>query len=463
MRLITRILDNEDIEWTSMAKALLERDFTNKKVNTGKSKDAKEILVLENIGRITKSKTLDHILHGWKIGKAHMTFDRGNSKLYDSTTIKAVIRLGETSSGRTGKNWTAAKRRLKTTRVKRLGDMNEGSRSWFLTADSWGKNWDTARWANVWKRLRKYKLLPRDKLWIWKILSKGLFTAERGSAMGVMEPSCSRCQAGTENIEHLFRQLQCRFTSSSWNEITALYHQAGGRSLAITSLIELIEDVLKNSEGVEALLFVAHSRATWKDRCLHRFEGNSARTPVKVILQNAETLATSLSANYKSLPAAEYFQNDARKLALMRTLHQRNRLRRPRRDQVGPALGPDTRTASPGMEGTFCPDSADEERRTNRRNAGEGQRSRERNGSTYTPTEDTLSEVFGANSSATSYALGERDLCDDLATLGFVKIFIPCTVHLEGVGETGSWEGPEVVRRPLLARELLRYRVGPCF
>ncbi|KAL3696513.1 hypothetical protein R1sor_010589 [Riccia sorocarpa] len=65
MRLISKILDGSVCEWAHFARALLHTNFMKKKKHREKTRLAKEILLLEDVGRIQISKTLKNMLSGW--------------------------------------------------------------------------------------------------------------------------------------------------------------------------------------------------------------------------------------------------------------------------------------------------------------------------------------------------------------------------------------------------------------
>ncbi|KAL3692018.1 hypothetical protein R1sor_005669 [Riccia sorocarpa] len=463
LRLISRILEGEDTEWITMAKDLLEQDFRSKKVNLGRSNTAEIILLLENTGRISKSRILDHILQGWKVGQKKLCFDLGDTVISQDIPISTIIRLGEVYTRRNGREWTVLKRRLRTMRVMQLRDLHgvtrdrliaserlgylpdgaaggsgpvseameflircsdqmssggyalnrpglwrwdpdknrsdtrqpswdRSNREWKVTLSpasnmraklnvSWGLNWDTERWAEVWKRLWKASLFPRDKLWIWKILNKGFFTAERGAAMGVMEPSCGRCENGTENIEHLFRQ--CQTVDNTWQDIATLLHQATGQSAENSSL-------------------------------------------------NAETMARSLQAKNKRLDEQGETTNYAGSISLMRAVHQRNRLRRTRRNQR--EISTDTSEEPRAMETVRALDWSRRASSSSQRTGSDGsgarvaRRRRSANSVVSTMTRISLEDDLS------SHSWRGRDTIRELAFLGFREISVGIEPDLEGVG-----------------------------
>ncbi|KAL3691868.1 hypothetical protein R1sor_005519 [Riccia sorocarpa] len=169
---------------------------------------------------------------------------------------------------------------------------------------SWGLNWDTSKWERLWTKVWQASLFPRDKLWIWRLLNKGLFTAERGFTVGRESAQCERCRQATENIDHLF--LRCHSTRNAWKELSTVFYRAKGRKLRDTSLPELLEDVLSSENLAAAILFVIYSRFTWKTRCTMVYEGKQVNTPNKVILREAKRLTENLFKRYSAERRKEY-------------------------------------------------------------------------------------------------------------------------------------------------------------
>ncbi|KAL3684100.1 hypothetical protein R1sor_002122 [Riccia sorocarpa] len=163
---------------------------------------------------------------------------------------------------------------------------------------SWGLTWDTQKWEVMWKRVWKASIFPRDKLWLWRLLNKSFFTQERGSTMEVTTAVCVRCERATENVEHLF--MKCQNTNRRWQTISGLFYNVTRRKIRDSSLPELLEDVTRPQNLAAALLFVSHSRFTWKNRCTEVYEGKKTHTPATVVIQDATNIAANLHKRYSS-------------------------------------------------------------------------------------------------------------------------------------------------------------------
>ncbi|KAL3683686.1 hypothetical protein R1sor_001708 [Riccia sorocarpa] len=56
-------------------------------------------------------------------------------------------------------------------------------------------------WPQRWNLLWKSPIAYRRKVWLWRILQRGLFTNSRAAEMGVQDGRCARCNLGPETID----------------------------------------------------------------------------------------------------------------------------------------------------------------------------------------------------------------------------------------------------------------------
>ncbi|KAL3686513.1 hypothetical protein R1sor_009087 [Riccia sorocarpa] len=194
---------------------------------------------------------------------------------------------------------------------------------------SWGLNWDTTKWKEIWKGLWRMSLPPRDEIWLWRILNKGFFTLERAATMEIGDPICQRCERGTENIEHLF--MQCEKTAANWNYIESLYSRCTGKVLRNTSLPGRLEYAVKQENLAVTTLLVTNSRLTWRSRCKKVYEGRKTTIPTKVILQEADRTTTSIAREYMSQARLASIKTSRRELAQMRVMLSNDKTRRDQR------------------------------------------------------------------------------------------------------------------------------------
>ncbi|KAL3700770.1 hypothetical protein R1sor_018792 [Riccia sorocarpa] len=183
---------------------------------------------------------------------------------------------------------------------------------------SWGVSWDTQKWENLWKNLWKSVLFPRDKLWLWRVVNKGFFTLERASTFGVAEPRCTRCNQGTENIDHLF--FGCMMVSGQWNKLENLHCRAVGKGNPSTSLIQLIGKAVKPENAALLVSSVILLRHVWRNRCKMVYEAKQQSIPTDIILQEASRMIRTIQSKYKSTAKLEKIQACSKEIAIMRRM-----------------------------------------------------------------------------------------------------------------------------------------------
>ncbi|KAL3698517.1 hypothetical protein R1sor_012593 [Riccia sorocarpa] len=102
MRLISRILEGDNAEWTGVAKELIEMEFNRKKINRGKERTAQEILLLENPGRISHSVTMKNMLQGWTACRSKLQLTIRETKLNKGISLELLTSTGELNLGKHG-------------------------------------------------------------------------------------------------------------------------------------------------------------------------------------------------------------------------------------------------------------------------------------------------------------------------------------------------------------------------
>ncbi|KAL3678730.1 hypothetical protein R1sor_021686 [Riccia sorocarpa] len=194
---------------------------------------------------------------------------------------------------------------------------------------SWGLNWDTKKWADIWNGLRRSCLAPRDKTWLWRLLNKGFFTLERAATMEVEEPICKRCNNGTENIEHIY---------------------PGSHTHSVHVEIQV-------------------------------YEGRGSPTPTKVIILEAERTAASLARRYTSKARTYNIEKGKREIAQMHCILITDKLKS--RNSIYFTRHPQSPVA---RQEHLVPTSHHENRAIDREDALEGHHPKERSAQEENPT-----------------------------------------------------------------------------
>ncbi|KAL3697642.1 hypothetical protein R1sor_011718 [Riccia sorocarpa] len=138
MRLVARILDGEKESWIEMAELLITAGFAKKKVNRGKERTAAEILLMETPSTMPESRTLKHILTGWKQGRGKLQPQLENAVIHNQTEVEKLITAVGGFAKQRDQVWTPTIRRLRTMRVKTIDDLKTGPLSRLITADKLG-------------------------------------------------------------------------------------------------------------------------------------------------------------------------------------------------------------------------------------------------------------------------------------------------------------------------------------
>ncbi|KAL3685242.1 hypothetical protein R1sor_003264 [Riccia sorocarpa] len=274
---------------------------------------------------------------------------------------------------------------------------------------SWGVSWDTKKWMDIWRSLWSANLFPRDKLWTWRILNKGFFTMERGAAMEVSEPLCKRCEAGTENVEHIF--LTCSLTANTWNTLSRWYNQATGKAIQNDSIPRMLEQATKQENTTIAALFAVHSRHTWRHRCKAVYEGSSSHTPAKIVLEEAEKMVVALAKRFPSILRQEALRKCRSEIINMKVVQINERIRREGRILPAQWSPHSLMSSEPTVEG-----ATPQARNTDRQAATEGRHPKDRTEAPPTSSEQR------SNPGRSREGFIWRSMRHELELLGFEEI-----------------------------------------
>ncbi|KAL3678154.1 hypothetical protein R1sor_021110 [Riccia sorocarpa] len=287
---------------------------------------------------------------------------------------------------------------------------------------SWGVSWDTQKWENLWKKLWQSTLYPWDKLFLWRVINKGFFTLERAATIGFSTPRCTRCNQGTENIEHLF--YGCSMVKYSWDKLENLHNTARGGGGLITSLIQLLEKAVKPENAALLISAVIQLRHIWRRRCKAVYETSTPREPVvavcvpiEVILQESARTIKSLQTKFRAPSMQEKIRTVSKTIALMRW-HLTGRQRAQNFDAYESESQPTAVT--PLAEDT----SQLESRRMSRSDAVAGRQSKERSTDVVVDHPTAIRQCLeGSNTEAGGSTQGRQwNRMSELSLLGFEEI-----------------------------------------
>ncbi|KAL3701393.1 hypothetical protein R1sor_019415 [Riccia sorocarpa] len=325
MRLMTKVLTGEDLDWVHLFRAIITWKVLDTQARKNEiSEPVEEILLTGNRLRLQDTPVMARILDGWWDARKYLKFKEtarvprevnlefavkallgresfsvkdgkenlsklkkiGVLKLQDISEDKLLeLQAVDANGGRKVQGTrpcgpTSRATEVLLTRLQQLGPEgaglnNPGLWEWRRegkvwegwdqktqiwrqilrdkteTGDKlnhhWAVSWDTERWKRWWSSLWKAEAFLRDKMWIWKVLLGGLCVNDRLKKMGFGD-------------------------AIKLDDVRLTY----------------------------LLLWVAHTKRAWKDRCRLHFEGKSAMTPIKVIIQDAVESGKELAAGQVS-------------------------------------------------------------------------------------------------------------------------------------------------------------------
>jgi hypothetical protein len=70
--------------------------------------------------------------------------------------------------------------------------------------ETWARNDSEATWQARWAKIWSSDLANQAKIFLWRILAKGLYTGARAVLMGHTEVNCKLCNTTLETIPHIF-------------------------------------------------------------------------------------------------------------------------------------------------------------------------------------------------------------------------------------------------------------------
>ncbi|KAL3696459.1 hypothetical protein R1sor_010535 [Riccia sorocarpa] len=375
MRLVTKLLENEDLDWVHIAKTILTWKILDTRSRSNEiGRPVQETLILGNQMRLGDTPTLAKILEGWWAARPHLSLNDGaplpggirieqgltlladKYKLqqneigsYSSLCLKAgmeylddiqdegleMLTGLELNSGRMPHNTVAygpisrfyglvadQLRGRRSSQVsmadsnlwvwikdsKSLQGWSHTTREWRWLLQNiktfetklngrWEVNWSDERWSNLWTKLWGGGLFLRDKTWTWRILHCGIFVHEKLIRMGLGDGLCPRGCAQIETADHCL--LQCTKPRRRWERLKMLIASTCGLQDPTLDFVRWLESACNHTTHSLPLmlLFIAHTRHAWRERCQEVFQRSASCLPVTRIIQEAADLANEIEKN----------------------------------------------------------------------------------------------------------------------------------------------------------------------
>ncbi|KAL3694277.1 hypothetical protein R1sor_007928 [Riccia sorocarpa] len=151
--------------------------------------------------------------------------------------------------------------------------------------EKWQHQSQLLNWSQRWKLLWSAPIAYRRKVWLWRILQRGLFTNARAAEMGLQDGSCKSCVATLETVEHALwdcRRIRNRREQLNW---------VIGNGDSTDNLLMWIDRALAAAKRNPAklLICIIHCWTSWRERNEWLFNHKVVNRPVHILLREAET------------------------------------------------------------------------------------------------------------------------------------------------------------------------------
>ncbi|KAL2603095.1 hypothetical protein R1flu_008782 [Riccia fluitans] len=162
--------------------------------------------------------------------------------------------------------------------------------------DSLNRKWNRAegnrQWRKRFQRIWKSKLPTKDKLWLWKVLNRGLPTLDRMQKIGHGDGVCARCRSAIETPKHLL--WQCKDTADRWKDFRYLTEALPYYIPRAECFIDAVDAAFRGQDPGKIIPFTLITRVAWLDRNQVTYTQQRTRTPVGSTLRFAVDVMNSL-------------------------------------------------------------------------------------------------------------------------------------------------------------------------
>ncbi|KAL3699858.1 hypothetical protein R1sor_017880 [Riccia sorocarpa] len=151
--------------------------------------------------------------------------------------------------------------------------------------EKWQHQSQLLNWSQRWNLLWSAPIAYRRKVWLWRILQRGLFTNACAAEMGLQDGSCKSCVETMETVEHVLwdcRRIRNRKEQLNW---------VIGNGDSTDKLLMWIDRALTTAKRSPAQLLVCiiHCWTAWRERNEWLFNHKVVNRPVHILLREAET------------------------------------------------------------------------------------------------------------------------------------------------------------------------------
>ncbi|KAL3681636.1 hypothetical protein R1sor_024592 [Riccia sorocarpa] len=159
---------------------------------------------------------------------------------------------------------------------------------------SWGVETDPTAWLDRWRLLWLGSSLFKHKIWIWRIIRRGLPTFGRMARWGVVEGSCQFCWREEESVEHLMWDCRRLRRRTSW-----VISAVGGEQCESSTFFQVLDCALKEHKFNPGplILLSEHCRWSWYERNQWIYEGEGVAISNKHILDEVIANLAAVTRN----------------------------------------------------------------------------------------------------------------------------------------------------------------------
>ncbi|KAL3699557.1 hypothetical protein R1sor_017579 [Riccia sorocarpa] len=137
------------------------------------------------------------------------------------------------------------------------------------------------QWTQRWSKLWKARVSYRRKVWLGRILQRGIFTGDRWAGGNTEERNCRACGTEIEDLEHVFWNCRRQTRRIIELEISGLLPQY------TTSLMDWVDQALSSANTDASRLFGlgVYLATVWRERNKRKFQGTLDYFPTRGLLQ----------------------------------------------------------------------------------------------------------------------------------------------------------------------------------
>ncbi|KAL3684212.1 hypothetical protein R1sor_002234 [Riccia sorocarpa] len=276
MKLMVKILNNDDLDWVCLFKSMLEwkiLDTQNRQCEIGRPNEV--VLLLGKKLDLRDSPTVARILEGWWEVRKFLKLKPGvmlPADLVVGLALKAIPELEKYNEGDVRTSLKLQRR----VGIRLLQD---------LTVDSMNRL-ELFELKSCGGRSVRAAEGPSTRI-TWWLRHKGLCVEERLLKISITNGSCPWYEDGLETIDHCL--LSCNLVDRRWKRVLYLLRKVQPDEVTFGNLLDFLDSATqhKTLRLSLLLLLVMHTRMAWQDRCARSLQKRNSLAPIRVVLSKS--------------------------------------------------------------------------------------------------------------------------------------------------------------------------------